>query len=214
MYTLYWEYMAGSIVVQATLETTGAAYQLRYVDMAAGEHHSPAFLQKNPVGRVPALGLPNGDVLGETSAIVTLLGECHPNSGVTPLPGDEDRGVFLFWLSVMATAGYVTSSRVGHPERFAADDDAVAQVKAQADIDFDVFFDVAEAGISGDPFFLNRGVTALDFYLAMLTEWSSDRDALLAARPALRDLCNAVGNLPAYTTALNTHRIPVHSKAG
>jgi len=50
MFTLYWEYMAGSIVVQATLEALDADYRMQYVDMGAEEHLAPDFLQLNPAG--------------------------------------------------------------------------------------------------------------------------------------------------------------------
>jgi glutathione S-transferase len=214
MYTLYWEYMAGSIVVQATLETIGADYRMRYVDMGADAHLSADFLKLNPAGRVPILGLPDGTAIGETAAIVTLLGELHPKHAVTPQPGDADRGAYLYWLSVMSTAGYVTSSRVGHPERFARDEDAIAQVKARADQDFAVFFALMDKVISGDPHFLARGQTALDFYLAMLAEWVSDRDALMEAHPRLCKLCDTVRSSAAYRTALETHKIPAVEAAG
>jgi len=213
MYTLYWEYMAGSIVVQATLETIGADYQMRYVDMGADEHLAPDFLKLNPAGRVPVLGLPDGTMVGETAAIATLLGEMHQTSAITPLPGDEDRGEYLYWLSVMSTAGYVTSSRVRHPERFAQSDNAIAEVKQQADKDFEAFFGLMERVISGEPFMLRRGLTSLDFYLVMLAEWVSDREALLDRHPRLHDLCAAVRETPAYTMALDTHRLPTADAA-
>lgn len=208
MFTLYWEYMAGSIVVQATLEAINADYGLQYVDMGAEEHLTPDFLQLNPAGRVPVLGLPDGTAIGETGAIVTLLGEMHPSSPVTPKPGDPDRGPFLYWLNVMTTAGYLTASRVGHPERFARDDSAVAQVKDQADRDYAAFFNLMDKAISGDVFFLERGLTALDFYVTMLSEWASDRETLLPELPRLRALCAAVRNTPMYLAALDTHTLP------
>lgn len=214
MYTLYWEYMAGSIVVQATLEAAAADYQMRYVDMGADAHRLPGFLKLNPVGRVPVLGLPDGTTVGETAAIVTLLGEMHPASCLTPQPGDPDRGAFLYWLSVMSTAGYATSSRVGHPERFATEESAISQVKEQADKDFAGFFGLMTRAISGDPFILRRGLTVLDFYLTMLTEWASNRDALLEAHPSLGRLCNAVRETPAYCTALKTHKMPAPDATG
>lgn len=214
MYTLYWEHMAGSIVVQAALEVAGADYRMVYVDMGAEEHLSPEFLKLNPAGRVPTLALPDGMTLGETAAIVTLLGEMHPEAGLAPCPGDDDRGQYLFWLSVMATTGYVTSSRVGHPERFAREESAIAQVKEQADKDYAAFFDLTDRAISGAPFFLKRGLTVLDFYLAMLSEWVSDREALLEAHPSLARLCAATRETSAYDTALGTHRMPDMKAAG
>ncbi|MDD9725558.1 glutathione S-transferase family protein [Roseovarius sp. SK2] len=208
MYTLFWEYMAGSIVVQATLEAMNADYRMEYVDMSAGQHLEPEFLARNPAGRVPALQLPDGGIMGETSAIVTHLGEMAPTSGLTPRPGDPDRGDFLFWLSVMSTAGYITSGRVGHPERYARDRDAIRQVKAQGDKDYAAFFDLMENHIAGAPYFLPRGLTVLDFYLAMLAEWISDRDKALSQRPALARLCSTVRETPSYATALAAHAMP------
>lgn len=208
MYTLYWEHMAGSIVVQAMLEALEADYRMKYVDMGAGDHLGHAFLSRNPAGRIPALDLPDGRTVGETTAILTLLGELHPQSRLTPQPGEPDRGDFLFWLSVMSTAGYITSGRVGHPERFAQDESAIRQVKAQGDKDYAAFFDLMETQISGEPHFLPRGLTVLDFYLAMLAEWVDDRQALLSARPALARLCSAVRDTPAYAVALGAHALP------
>ncbi len=208
MFTLYWEHMAGSIVVQATLEELDADYRMQYVDMGAKEHLTPEFLKINPAGRIPVLGLPNGTTIGETGAIVTLLGEMHATNSVTPQPGDPDRGAFLFWLNVMTTAGYLTASRVGHPERFARDPSAIDQVKEQADRDYEAFFSSMDKAIAGNVFFLERGLTALDFYIAMLSEWVSEREALFKERPRLRNLCAAVLDTPAYGTAIETHRAP------
>jgi len=98
MFTLYWEYLAGSIVVQSVLEEIGAEYRLHYVDMGADAHRTPDFLRLNPTGRIPALGYADRRTIGETAAIVTLLGEMYPQSGVAPAPGDDNRGEFLFWL--------------------------------------------------------------------------------------------------------------------
>lgn len=205
MYTLYWEHMAGSIVAQAALEMVGAEYRMQYVDMGANAHLSRDFLAINPAARIPALTMPDGETIGETLTILVQLGERHPDTGLTPLPGDADRGAFLFWLSVMATSGYTISSRAGHPERFAESADAIAQVKRQADRDFLAFFDLMESAISGAPYFLERGLTGLDFYVAMLAEWVADRDDLFATRPKLGALCEAVGRTDFYRNALDAH---------
>jgi glutathione S-transferase len=211
VYTLHWEYMAGSIVVQAMLEEVGADYRLRYVDMGAGEHQQPKYLRINPAARVPALGLPDGTIIGETAAIVVALGEHFPRLRLTPQPGDQDRAAFLFWLNVMATSGYLTVARAGHPERYAVEADAIRQVEAKAWADLDAFFDVMEGAISSDTFFLAEGFTAIDIYLAMLTEWSKDKNVLFSTRPALMALCRVVTQRPAYLTAMNTHLLPQHA---
>ncbi len=48
------------------------------LDLMAGQHRDPGFLEKNPMGRVPALVLPDGRVLAETRAICTYLEGLQP----------------------------------------------------------------------------------------------------------------------------------------
>ena len=208
MYTLYWEYMAGSIVAQAMLEELGADYRLHYVDMGAGEHKTPSYLSVVPSGRVPAIELPDGPTIGETAAIITILGEQFPKSTLTPEQDESDRASFLFWLNVMATSGYLTVARQGHPERYAFSADAIQQVEQKATAELNHFFDVMNDAISGDPFFLPRGYSALDVYLTMLTEWSEDKEELFSSRPELAALAQATSQRPAYQTAMNTHLSP------
>lgn len=207
MYVLHWEYMAGSIVAQALLEEMGAPYRMKHVDMAAGEHKTPAYRRLNPAARVPALTLPDGRTIGESAAIVVVLGESSPASGLLPQPGTSDRSVFFFWLNVMATSGYMTVARKGHPERYAFDESAIAQVERRAAEDLAAFFDVMEDAIEGDGTFLASGQSALDLYLAMLTEWSEDKDKLFGGRPSLAKLSNEVYLKPGYQAAMRTHRL-------
>ncbi|MBF9032435.1 hypothetical protein HKCCE3408_18710 [Rhodobacterales bacterium HKCCE3408] len=206
MYELHWEYMAGSIVVQAMLEEMNVPYRMTHVDMAANEHKTQAYRRINPVGRVPAIRLPRGGTIGETAAIVIALGEDAPGSGLIPQPRSPDRSAFLFWLNVMATAGYMTVARKGHPERYAFDETAIAQVEERAAVDLAAFFDLMEAAISGGTTFLASGFSALDLYLAMLTEWSDDKSGLFAERATLSQLCRAVSLRPSYQLAMQTHQ--------
>ena len=167
MFKLYWEFMAGSIVAHAMLEELGADYKLCHVDMEAGEHKQEAYLQLNPIGRVPALGLPDGTTIGETAAIVVCLGELFPQLGLTPQPGDKDRGEFLYLLNVMATSGYLTIARWNHPERYASEPDAIRQVEEKSAAELDAFFKTIDSQIGDRPYMLERGFSALDIYLTM-----------------------------------------------
>lgn len=108
----------------------------------------------------------------------------------------------------MTTSGYLTVARQGHPERYAFSDDAIQQVEKKACVDLNDFFDVMNSAISGDPFFLAAGHTALDIYLTMLTEWSQDKELLFSSRPALAALAKATAERPAYQTAMNMHLLP------
>lgn len=207
IYTLYWERLSGAIGPQVLLEEIGAAYRKVPVDMAAGEHLASAYRMINPLMRVPALGLPDGAVIGETAAITLVLGERHPDAGLVPAPGDPDRPLFLFWLVAMATCGYPVFSRACHPEQFTLNDAANETVRLKGESDLEEFFSIIEQAIGGKPHFLPRGFTALDIYLTMLSEWVADKQDLFGSRPKLKSLCQAVADRPAYRRVMEDHAV-------
>jgi glutathione S-transferase len=63
--------MASHIV----LEESGEKYEAKKVDLAGGEQRTEAYLKINPLGRVPALRLDNGEPLAENTAILPYLGK-------------------------------------------------------------------------------------------------------------------------------------------
>lgn len=207
-YTLYWEAFSGAMAPQVMLEEMAVGYRKVAVDMARGEHKSPNYLAVNPTGQVPALGLPDGTVIGESAAIVLVLGERHPEAGLVPRVDDPDRPVFLRWLVFMAASLYMTFVRFNHPERFTTDQSATEPIRAAALSAIDRDFGVLGEAIGGDPFFLPRGLTALDIYLAMLASWHPDRQALFEREPGVRALCRAVEARPSYAKVAAQNRPP------
>src|SRR5271156_3585144 len=78
------------------LEELGAPYDLRVLNMKAGEQRQPAFLAVNPMGKVPAIL--HGDALvTEQVAIGIYLADLFPEAGITPAIGDALRGPYLRW---------------------------------------------------------------------------------------------------------------------
>jgi glutathione S-transferase len=63
--------MASHIV----LEESGEKYEPKKVDLAGGEQRTEAYLKINPLGRVPVLGLDDGEPLTENTAILPYLGK-------------------------------------------------------------------------------------------------------------------------------------------
>lgn len=205
MYTVFWEKGAGSIVVQAVLEEIGVDYEKHYVDMAANEHRSDAYLSKNPTGLIPALQLPDLSIIGESAAIILHLGEQHSEAALAPRSDDSERPDFLFWLLFMATAGYTTSSRLWHPEQFTKDQDVTDPIHQVAEEDTARLFGLLEQGIKGEPYFLASGFSVLDVYLAMLLEWHPDRPVLFQQSPKMAALYAAVATRPAYQKTMADH---------
>ncbi len=69
-----------SIRVRWTLQELGVPFEAITVNVMAGEHRSPEFLQLNPAGKLPVLV--DGDfVLTESIAAVLYLAEKYPEKG-------------------------------------------------------------------------------------------------------------------------------------
>jgi glutathione S-transferase len=80
--------------VRLLLAMLGIAYDYVEVDILAGETRTPAFLEKNPNGRIPVLDLGGGACLAESDAILFYLAE-----GTPFLPANRlERARVLQWM--------------------------------------------------------------------------------------------------------------------
>jgi len=73
--------------VRVFLAEKGITVPYVQVDLRAGEHKSPAFLAKNPSGKIPVLELDDGTCIAESVAICRYFEAIHPKPslfGATP----------------------------------------------------------------------------------------------------------------------------------
>ena len=69
-------------------------YDLRVLNMKAGEQRQPNYLAVNPMGKVPAIK--HGEALiTEQVAIYIYLADLFPEAGLAPPIGDPRRGPYL-----------------------------------------------------------------------------------------------------------------------
>ncbi len=83
------------------LEELGVPYDLKVLNMKAGEHRQVAFLAVNPMGKVPAIQN-GGVVVTEQVAIAIYLADLFPEAGLAPAIDDPLRGPYLRWLTFYA----------------------------------------------------------------------------------------------------------------
>ena len=78
------------------LEELGVPYELRYVDLAKGEHKTPEFRAINPMGKLPTLV--DGDVvLTEGAAIGLYLADRYSAGNLAPALDDPARATWYRW---------------------------------------------------------------------------------------------------------------------
>jgi glutathione S-transferase len=199
-YVLYGSRGSGAFCVEAALAEAGVACEFHEINLENDEQRSEEFLSINPSGKVPALKLPGGEVVAETSALLYLIAERHPEAKLLPPPGAPDRALALRWIAFMATEVYPIVEIADYPERFIADHKGAAILKQSAKKRIRERMLAVEAAAAG-PWFLQSGFSALDIYAAMFSRWRECREAgwreehipkicaiaaALAERPALK----------------------------
>jgi glutathione S-transferase len=95
MITVYGTAVSGNCwKVAQILRLTGQPFNWIEVDANAGETRTPAFIARNPIGKVPTVELGDGTILVESNAILAHFAEATP---WLPAPGLARTRVFE-WL--------------------------------------------------------------------------------------------------------------------
>ena len=203
-YTLYGDLGSGAFSAEAALAEAGAPYRFELVSLDRHEQKQPAFLAINPSGKIPALRLPEGEIVTESAAILLTLADHFPQAGLLPPQASNDRALAYRWLAFMAGEIYPIVEIVDYPERFTPAGGDAPALRAIARNRIRERILIIERMIGG-PFLLARGFSILDIYAAMFTRWSLEPDWKLANLPKLMTLAEAVSQRPAIAPIWARH---------
>ncbi|KQV48578.1 glutathione S-transferase [Pelomonas sp. Root1217] len=95
--TLFHAPNSRSAGVRILIEELQAEHELQVLDLTRKQQREPAYLDVNPMGKVPAL-LHKDVLITEQAAIYLYLAELYPESGLVPPVGDPLRGALLRWM--------------------------------------------------------------------------------------------------------------------
>lgn len=95
------DFSTASIKVRALLNELDIPCEIVAVDMRNGEHKSPAFLAKNPNGKIPVLE-DDGFYLWESNAILYYIAAKKPEAGLL-LTDPRGMGLMQQWLQWQST---------------------------------------------------------------------------------------------------------------
>jgi glutathione S-transferase len=73
------------------------------LDFDKDEQHGAEYLRLNPRGQVPTLVI-DGQAYFESAALLMILADRHPESGLAPAPGTEARARWYQWMVFFANA--------------------------------------------------------------------------------------------------------------
>ena len=175
-YVLFGDKGSGAFCVEASLAEAGAPVEFHEISLEKDEQRSEEFRALNPSGKIPALRLPSGEVVTETSALLYFIAERHPEAKLLPPPGSAERGQALRWIAFMASEIYPMIEIADYPERFATDHKAAAALKLSAKQRIRGRMLLVEAAVQGAPWFLPSGFSAVDIYAVMFSRWRECRE--------------------------------------
>ncbi len=178
-----------SMIPHIVLEEMGIPYELVLVDRARDAHKSPAYLQLNPNGLLPALTDGNL-VMYETAAICLHLCDTHPQAGLAPAVGTVERAHFYKWLMWLTNTLQPALITYFYPDRYVAEGNATgaAEVKACAQArvgDLLAQLDAELARVQGQStgtvfWFMGANYTLLDAYIFTVCRWTRNFSSLPA----------------------------------
>jgi len=169
----------GSAIAEAILAVAGIPYEREDVDMAGPRERLRAV---NPLGQLPTLVLPDGQILTESAAIALYVNDLVPEAGLVPPPGAPERAPFLRWLAFLVAAVYPTFTYGDEPATWTAS--GADELRRSTDDHRMALWRQLEA-VAGAPWFLGERFSALDLYVGVMVRWRPGRPWFAAHCPKL-----------------------------
>ena len=173
------------------LEELGATYDLRLVNMKAGDQRKPEYLAINPMGKVPAIRH-RGELVTEQGAIFIYLADAFPEKGLAPALDDPLRGPYLRWLVY-----YGSSFEPAVIDKAMKRDAAPASTSPYGD--YDTMLATLVGQLRNGPWLLGERFTAADILWGTALQWTTSFK-LVPELPEIMDYIARVAARPAVAT--------------
>lgn len=208
-YLLYTAKRSGAASVEVMLGALGLEFDLKdatpWIDPPGP--YFEELKQVNPLGQLPTLITPGGEVLSESVAVLWTLLERHPSDWV-PALSTRDRATCLRWMQFAASTVYGAVGVADYPGRWTTSRSPAARsaveraAVARMQLGWDI---VAEAFPQKDGFLLGARPYVCDVYLANLSRWWKMRDYLKERHPTFWHLMQRVDELPEVAPVFARH---------
>jgi GST-like protein len=186
-YVVYGAKGTGSVPVEAALTLLGLPYR---VVEAYGD--DPTLYAANPMRQVPALVLPGGALMTESSAILIWLADSHPEARMAPTMAAHARPAFLRWMAFVSSAIYALYWIRDDPTRIIDDAELGKIAKRRIADRFMACWTIMEAQTDPGRYILGDDLTVLDLYVAVVSRWAGGRSRFNEAAPKLAEVARRV----------------------
>ena len=187
---LYYSPGACSLSPHIVLLESGLPFSVEKVDIRAKKtEHGADYLSVNAKGSVPALQLPDGQVLTEGAAIVQYIADQKPDSGLAPRAGTFERYRLMEWLNYVASEVHKGFGPLFNPK-------ASADWKASAVANLGAKFEWLNGQLKGRQYLMGSQFSVADAYLFTVLNWTGKLGIDLAKWPELAAYKERVAQRP------------------
>ena len=172
MLKLFYAAHTCSLATHIVLEEVGADYSTVRIDFGKTEQRSPAYLEVNPKGRVPALITDRG-VLTETPAMLVFVAQSFPAAGLAPLDDPFAFAEMQAFNSYLCSTLHIAHAHRMRGHRWVDGDDAasIAAMQRQVPRSVTACYDLIEHDLLKGPWVMGERYTICDPYLFTLAQW-------------------------------------------
>ena len=194
MLTLFGDLESGNVhKVQLLLHRLEVPYRRVDVSQSRGDTRRPEFLSLNPIGKVPALMLDDGDVISESGAILYLFGA---PTALWPA-GDRARAEVLRWMFFEQYSHEPALAVLRYLRRFAGRPAAADRLQDLAAAAARALR-AMETQLRAQPWIARDCPTLADYALYPYTRWADEAEVDLAPYPAVTRWLEAFESLPRF----------------
>ena len=210
MYQLYYSPGACSMAIHVVLNEMGLPFELKPINIQAGEGQSPEFLKINPRGQVPVL-MADDQVIREGAAIVLYLMD-EFKSALLPRSG-KTRATALEWLMFANATMHPAYSKVFFILKNVTDPTVREQLLKTAIDQINKLWEEVDVILRKNRFTCGKDLTAADIILAVIANWGG----YFPQKPVLGDnvkrMLREVITRPSYVKALKVEQVEYKAAA-
>jgi GST-like protein len=196
-------------MVEAALTLLDLPYRVVESSILSAEGaDDPELARVNPMRQVPALVLPNGELMTESAAILIWLADEHPEARLAPTMASAARPAFLRWMSFCSAAIYSLCWVADDASRVTSDAAAQAEVKARLAERTAACWDMMDAQVDPGRYILGDDLSVLDVYVTIMSRWRPGRRRFYEVAPKLTEVVRRVDAEPRLQ-ALWAARMPL-----
>ncbi len=200
---LYFATGSCGLASQIALREAGQVFDLIKVDFATKTTVEGDYFQVTPKGFVPALKLPDGEVITEGAVILQWVADNNPARNLFPVPGAKDRYQALAWLNFVATDVHKGISVLFSPfvDEASKTNYAAGNLAGK--------FDYIEQHLSRNDTVLGNPFSIVDAYLYNVLSWPPRVGVSLAHYTAIQKFMARMEQRPSVRASREAEGIPL-----